>query len=241
MPESKIIRVCFGAALLVCAISGGHATTAQQTPQSAASIYRVGPLDTLQIIVSKHPELSVDAVVVRPDGYIRLPIFHEEQAIGLGTNDVRAAGLSTGELSRVLSHKIEHETIVVVKQKASQRPAADTGTSTLKKRIPPANPAKYLSVADAHEWQNPYLIVRAQGIDVRPINGATETRTMSPAEVTAYLEKLPSIAWPYGSVVAVQESGLRAPGDDAQIKRNREELVRLLEKAGVKFELWPSA
>ncbi len=64
---------------------------------------------------------------------------------------------------------------------------------------------------------------------------------MAPADVVAYLEKLPSIAWPYGLVVAVQESGLRGPGDDARVKRNREELVRLLEKAGVKVDLWPSA
>jgi hypothetical protein len=55
------------------------------------------------------------------------------------------------------------------------------------------------------------------------------------------LEKLPSMAWPYGLVVAVQENGVRAPGDDSRIKRNREELVRLLEKAGVKVDLWGSA
>jgi myo-inositol-1-phosphate synthase len=64
---------------------------------------------------------------------------------------------------------------------------------------------------------------------------------MSPTEVVAYLEKLPSIAWPYGLVVAVQENGLRAPGDDAASKRNKEELIRLLEKAGIKLDLWPSA
>jgi hypothetical protein len=64
---------------------------------------------------------------------------------------------------------------------------------------------------------------------------------MSPTEVVAYLEKLPSIVWPYGLVVAVQENGLRAPGDDAAIKRNKEELIRLLEKAGIKLDLWPSA
>jgi hypothetical protein len=51
-------------------------------------------------------------------------------------------------------------------------------------------------------------------------------------DVVAYLEKLPSMAWPYGLVVAVQENGVRARGDDARIKRNREELVRLLEKWG---------
>ena len=64
---------------------------------------------------------------------------------------------------------------------------------------------------------------------------------MAPSDMVAYLEKLPSVAWPYGLVVVVQENGLRNPGEDASIKRNREELVRLLEEAGVKVELWPSA
>ena len=60
---------------------------------------------------------------------------------------------------------------------------------------------------------------------------------MSPTDVIAYLEKLPSIAWPYGLVVAVQENGVRSRADDdASFRRNREELVRLLEKAGVKVE-----
>jgi hypothetical protein len=118
---------------------------------------------------------------------------------------------------------------------------ADAGTSPLKNRIPPPDPNKYRSVTDGRDWQNPYLIVHANGIDARPISAATETPTMSPADVVAYLEKLPSIAWPYGLVVAVAENGVRAPGDDARIKRNREELVRLLERAGVKVDLWPSA
>jgi hypothetical protein len=119
--------------------------------------------------------------------------------------------------------------------------AADTGASPLKNRIPPPDPNKYRSVRDGRDWQNPYLMVEANGIDARPISAATEAPTMSPVEVVAYLEKLPSIAWPYGLVVAVQENGVRAPGDNARIKRNREELVRLLEKAGVKVDLWPSA
>jgi len=131
--------------------------------------------------------------------------------------------------------------LVSCSQPTTLRTVADTGTPTLKDRIPPADPAKYRSVADARDWQNPYLMVQAKGIDARPISAETETPTMSPADVIAYLEKLPSIAWPYGLVVAVQENGLRAPGDDVRIKNNREELVRILEKAGVKVELWPSA
>jgi hypothetical protein len=63
---------------------------------------------------------------------------------------------------------------------------------------------------------------------------------MPPGDVVAYLEKLPPSAWPYGLVVAVQESSLRNANDDAPINRNREELVSLLEKAGIKVNLWPS-
>ena len=108
---------------------------------------------------------------------------------------------------------------------------ANIATSPLKSRIPPPDPAKYRSIVDAHDWQNPYLMVRAAGIDARPISVATESPTMSPQEVIAYLEKLPSVAWPYGLVVAVSENGVRARGDDAPIRRNREELVRFLEAA----------
>jgi hypothetical protein len=126
-------------------------------------------------------------------------------------------------------------------QPTSRQRVADSGASRLKNRIPHADPNKYRSVRDARDWQNPYLMVQAKGIDVRSISAAAQVPNMSPAEVVAYLEKLPSRAWPYGLVVAVQENGVRAPGDDALIKRNREELVRLLEKAGVRVDPWPSA
>ncbi len=122
----------------------------------------------------------------------------------------------------------------------AQKPV-DTTKSTLKKRVPPADPTKYHSVRDARDSQNPYLVVHANGIDALPTNAATEAPRMSPAEVVGYLEKLPSIAWPYGLVVVVQESGVRGPAHDAQIRKNREELQRLLIEAGVKLELWPPA
>ena len=114
-------------------------------------------------------------------------------------------------------------------------------TNPLKDCVPPPDPTKYASVRDASDWQNPYLMVEANGIQVRQNSGAREAPTMSPDHVVAYLEKLPPVAWPYGLIVAVQENGLRNSGDDVPIKRNREELVRLLEKAGIKADLWPSA
>ena len=128
--------------------------------------------------------------------------------------------------------------LVSCSQPTSMQSVAD-GASPLKNRIPPADANKYRSVRDARDWQNPYLMVQANGI--RPISGAKDAPTSSPADAVAYLEKLPSMAWPYGLVVVVSESGIRGSGDDARINRNREELVRLLEKAGIEVEFWPSA
>jgi hypothetical protein len=124
---------------------------------------------------------------------------------------------------------------------ANTQRATDAGKLSLKARIPRPDVNAYRSVLDARNWQNPYLTVGREGVSARPISAATEAPIMQPSEVVQYLEKLPSIAWPYGLVVAVQENGLRAPGDDAPIKKNREELVRLLQKEGIKVELWPSA
>jgi hypothetical protein len=71
------------------------------------------------------------------------------------------------------------------------RKVTDGGASSLKNHIPPPEPSKYRSVLDARDRQNPYFMVQANGIDARPISAATEAPTMSPADVVAYLEKLP--------------------------------------------------
>jgi hypothetical protein len=146
-------------------------------------------------------------------------------------------------MARSLSPAFLCATIAFVScsQPANIQRVADIGASPLRNRIPPPDPNKYRSVRDARDWQNPYLMVHANGI--WPISGVgvSLAPTMSPADVIAYLEKLPSIAWPYGLVVAVSENGVRVSGDDARIKRNREELIRLLEEAGVRVSLWPSA
>jgi hypothetical protein len=142
-------------------------------------------------------------------------------------------------MARILLVVLLGATIAIVScsQPTNTKSAVDLRTSPLKTRIPPADQNKYDSAMDARLWQNPYLRVQANGIDVRSIRVPRQAPTMSPTDVIAYLEKLPSIAWPYGLVVAVQENGVRSRADDdASFRRNREELVRLLEKAGVKVE-----
>jgi polysaccharide export outer membrane protein len=57
--------------------------------------YKIGPLDTLNIVVWRSPDLSA-VVTVRPDGLVSIPL----------AEDVQAAGRSPAELSRELERAL---------------------------------------------------------------------------------------------------------------------------------------
>jgi polysaccharide export outer membrane protein len=58
--------------------------------------YRIGPGDTLQIVVYKEADASVPSVVVRPDGKITLPLVKE----------LVVAGLTPSELEKLLAERL---------------------------------------------------------------------------------------------------------------------------------------
>ena len=109
---------------------------------------------------------------------------------------------------------------------------------SLNKRVPAANRELYREVRDAKQWKNPYLIVRREGVEVVAV-----TDKRSPAPVSAIrelLEGLPNSAWPYGLVVAVQDSSIQSAGDAQYIEVNREKLLRILRDMHVEVEPWPA-
>ncbi len=65
-------------------------------PPPPDTIYRIGPEDKLTVSVWKNDHIS-QTVVVRPDGMITLPLL----------NDVKAAGLTPGELRAMLVDKLQ--------------------------------------------------------------------------------------------------------------------------------------
>ena len=86
-------RFLFGVALV--AIVSGCSTTgsyppAPQAVDSPNLRYKIGPLDTLNIVVWRNPELS-GPVTVRPDGFISLPLIGELQAAGKSPSDLSLA------------------------------------------------------------------------------------------------------------------------------------------------------
>lgn len=60
-------------------------------------------------------------------------------------------------------------------------------------------------------------------------------------ELEHSLLKMPLERWPLGRVVAVSESGLRSPGDDAKIAGNLKTLKRMLDPHKLWIvDQWPS-
>lgn len=90
-------------ALLCAAVPGFAAAVNEQ--------YRLGPGDTLSVTVLRHPELSVDQVVVTPDGRIQLPIAGDIQVSGKTLPE--ASALAAKALSVRL---VNPEVTVTVKQ-----------------------------------------------------------------------------------------------------------------------------
>ncbi len=74
--------------VLVGCSSTGSLPPAPQSVGSPELRYKIGPLDTLNVIVWRNPELS-GPVTVRPDGFISMPLI----------GDMRAAGKTPAELS----------------------------------------------------------------------------------------------------------------------------------------------
>jgi len=97
----------------------GDASLATQSDAAAATRlptdYRIGPEDELTISVWHEPELS-QAVVVRPDGLITLPLLNDLKVLGLTTDEMQA--LLTEKLKSVVN---DPQVTVIVKAVHSRK------------------------------------------------------------------------------------------------------------------------
>src|SRR5512147_2430405 len=77
-------------AFAVVAVGGCASSSYPPAPVLAATPdwnYKIGPLDTVNIIVWRNPELSM-SVPVRPDGKISTPLVEDLPAIGRNPTDL---------------------------------------------------------------------------------------------------------------------------------------------------------
>lgn len=107
--------------------------------------------------------------------------------------------------------------------------------------IPAANPDKYRGMKDYKGWRNPYLIVRNNGVWLLDV-ADNEERLVKSDELTLVLAGLPDTAWPYGRVVAVQESAVKgSPDDEAAFRKNKGIVAGTLQGLQVVINWIPTA
>jgi hypothetical protein len=106
--------------------------------------------------------------------------------------------------------------------------------------IPPADPTQYERVQDMQKWRNPYLIVRTDGVALFDSANSAEI-ILKPDELLPALARLPASNWPYGRVVAVSPSAVRATEQDGvAIRRNKGIVGGILEGAHIAVKWVPS-
>jgi polysaccharide biosynthesis/export protein len=92
-------RIAWGMILvlgLLCpSVAHAQVAAAVNGTEAALEEFRIGPEDTLQIAVWRNEAMS-KLIPVRPDGMISLPLL----------NDIKAAGLTPGELRQIIASKL---------------------------------------------------------------------------------------------------------------------------------------
>ena len=124
--------------------------------------------------------------------------------------------------------------------KPAPAPEAETRTPTGLEAIPSPNPSKYPPLRNMGGWQNPYLVVRADGIGFVDLSNR-EVHILKVEEIPAELVSLPSSAWPYGRVVLMTQAMAKDASDQtkADVRKNRALLIGTLKELDVQVQEAP--
>jgi hypothetical protein len=91
------------------------------------------------------------------------------------------------------------------------------------------------------DWPNPIVVVNSDSCYlIMFVRGERVQEELSLADLEKTLKEVKLDRWPLGRVVAVQENGLRNPGDNEKISEKVKEVKQMLELHKVMIELWPS-
>jgi hypothetical protein len=106
--------------------------------------------------------------------------------------------------------------------------------------LPFPNDQEIRKIRSANEWHNPYVMVCRDGYQLILHDGPRTQVILNLDELEQALLKLPLERWPLGRVVAVQETGLRSPGDHTKIELSLKAVIRMLGSHKVRVDRWPS-
>jgi hypothetical protein len=123
-------------------------------------------------------------------------------------------------------------------------------------QIPPPSKSRYLSVRTRDAYANPFLVVHPQTVTLTIVyrdqdpqafsaGGALRPAKARKQEVDVRIEDLPQAisslspdVWPYGRVVAIEESPTAPRTERVAIRRNVEATIQILNDLGVVVDEW---
>lgn len=114
----------------------------------------------------------------------------------------------------------------------------------------------YTAIHTRQSWENPFLIVGKSSINLsilypesgpasapgdgllRPVAARRRVLDLRLSDLPEALTALPENTWPYGRVVAVEEDPLTQKPDRAEVRRNMEATMQVLNDLGVVVDEW---
>jgi len=123
-------------------------------------------------------------------------------------------------------------------------------------QIPPPSKNRYLSVHSKEAYGNPFLVVHPQTVTVtiifrdqdpdgfsaggvlRPAKARKQEVDVRTSDLPEALASLSPEVWPYGRVVAIEESPTAPRTERVAIRRNVEATIQVLNDLGVVVDEW---
>jgi len=124
--------------------------------------------------------------------------------------------------------------------------------------IPLPSKNVYTAIHTRESWQNPFLIVGKSTVNLsilypengpasapgdgllRPVAARRRVLDLRLSDLPEAITALPENTWPYGRVIAVEEDPLALQPDRAEVRRNVEATMQVLNDLGVVVDEWPS-
>jgi hypothetical protein len=123
-------------------------------------------------------------------------------------------------------------------------------------QIPPPAKSRYLAVHTQESWANPFLTVGREtirmrvilpdanpsaygtGTMLRPADARKQELDIRLADLPTALAAVPQGAWPYGRVIAVEETPVETKADRPAVRRHVEATIQVLNDLGIVVDEW---
>lgn len=117
--------------------------------------------------------------------------------------------------------------------------------------VPPPSKSRFMVIHSIESWDNPYITVQPDMLDIhilqadpnpssvgaggllRPVGARRQVVNVDPGKLGEAIASIPTSAWPYGRVVAIEEAHKTPKQMEPQVRRQMEVAIAKLNDLGV--------